>query len=206
MIINELLAYVVFYRDRCTSSDLHHLIVRFYSLSEISIAKSTVLSQFETQHTSCQYATNRCHTTRPAHEAEAEDILGMIELLDNLHVLDTIQFAAVSMERLHKYGPNEVNICTVVDKQLQIDKELNALKDAKLNAVCDKTTDAVSKRLNSVTDTFNEQLRPFESLCQSLKTMTTSATDLVAKSRTSTIPATPTDDRSATIIVCFWAD
>ena len=207
-IINELLTYVVFYRDRCTFSDLHTLLVRFYAPSEISTAKSTVLSQFETHLTSCQHATNRRHTTtRPAHEAEAEDILGMIELLDNQQILGTIQFAAVSMERLPKYGPNEVNVCTVVDRQLQLDKELNVLKDAlvnndaKLNAVCDKTTDAVSKRLNTVTDTFNGQLRQFESLCQSLKTMTTAATDLVAKNRTSTTPATPTDDRSANIIV-----
>jgi hypothetical protein len=182
-IINELLTYVVFYRDRCTFSDLHTLLVRFYAPSEISTAKSTVLSQFETHLTSCQRATNRRHTTtRPAHEAEAEDILGMIELLDNQQILGTIQFAAVSMERLPKYGPNEVNVCTVVDRQLQLDKELNVLKDAlvnndaKLNAVCDKTTDAVSKRLNT-------------------------ATDHVAKNRTSTTPATPTDDRSANIIV-----
>ena len=124
------------------------------------------MSQFETHLTSCQHATNRPHTaTRPAHEAEAEDILGIIELLDNQQVLDTIQFAAVSMERLPKYGPNEVNVCAVVDRQLQLDKELNALKDAhasndaKLNAVCDKTMNAVSKRLNTVTDTFNGQLR-----------------------------------------------
>jgi ABC-type transporter Mla subunit MlaD len=61
--------------------------------------------------------------------------------------------------------------------------------------------DAVSKRLNTVTDTLNGQLRQFESLCQSLKTMTTAATDLVTKSRTSTTTATPTDDRSANIIV-----
>ena len=62
-IINKLLTYVSYYRDRFTSSDLHTLVVRFYSSLEISAAKSTVLSQFEVHLTSCQYATNRRHTT-----------------------------------------------------------------------------------------------------------------------------------------------
>lgn len=207
-IINELLTYVIYYRDRCTSFELHTLVVRFYSPQEILTAKSTVLSQFEAHLTSCQFVTNRRHTsTRPAHEAEAEDILGMIELLDNLQVLGSVQFAAVSMERLPKYGPNEINVCTVVDRQIQIDKELNELKDAyvnidaKANVINDTAMDAVNKRLNTVSDTFNEQLRQLESLCQSLKTMTTAATNLAAKNRTSTSTATPTDDRSANIIV-----
>ena len=93
-IINELLAYVAFYRDRGNFTDLHKLIVRFYSPSEISIAKSTITSLFEAHLSGCQYATNRRHTTaRPAHEAEAEDILGIFELPHNLQVLSLIQFA-----------------------------------------------------------------------------------------------------------------
>jgi hypothetical protein len=170
-IINELLAYFAFYRDRGNFTDLHKLIVRFYSPSEISTAKSTVTSLLEAHLSGCQYATNRRHTTtRPAHEAEAKDILGIFELLDNLQVLRLIQFAAVSMDRLPKYGPKEVNICAVVDRQLRIDKDLTELKealsvnnDARLNMVGDRMMDAVNTRLNAVTDTFNGQLRQLES-------------------------------------------
>lgn len=207
-IINELLTYVMFYRDRCTSTDLHTLIVRFYSPGEILTAKTTILNQFEAHLSGCQYATNRRHTTtRPAHEAEVEDILGLLELLDNKQVIGSIQFAAVSMERLPKYGPNEINVCTVVDRQLHIDKELVELKDAlnfnndaQLITVGDKMMDTVNKRLNAVTDTFNGQLRQLESLCQNFKTMTTAATELAANNRPSTITAAPTEDRSANII------
>ena len=48
----------------------------------------------------------------------------MLELLDNLDVLSSVQFAAVSVDRLPKYGPNEINVCTVADRQLHIDSEL----------------------------------------------------------------------------------
>ena len=112
------------------------------------------------------------------------------------------------MDRLPKYGPKEVNVCAVVDRQLHIDKDLTELKealsannDARLNMVGDRMMDAVNTRLNAVTDTFNGQLRQLESLCQNLKIMTTAATDLVARNRTSTITSTPVDDRSTNIIV-----
>jgi len=35
VIINELLTYAVYYRDRCTFTDLHKLFVHFYAPSEI---------------------------------------------------------------------------------------------------------------------------------------------------------------------------
>jgi hypothetical protein len=98
-IIDELLTYIAYYRDRCTSADLHKLIVHFYSPSEIRHRKATFMSEFEVYLSDCQYTTARRQTTtRPAHYAEIEDILGMLELLDNLNVLGLIQVAAVSID------------------------------------------------------------------------------------------------------------
>jgi len=36
-------------------------------------------------------------------------------------------FVAVNHERLPKYGPEEVNICTVVEKQVRLDAKLDNL-------------------------------------------------------------------------------
>lgn len=218
VIINELLAYAVFYRDRCTSSDLHKLIVHFYAPSEISNAKTTVTNQFDIHLSGCQFVTNRRHTSsRPAHDAEAEDILGILELLDNRHVLGSIQFAAVSIDRLPKYGPNEANVCTVADKQINIDKVLTELKeslhgngDALFSATSEKMLEQVNTRLTAATDTFNGQLRQFEALCQNLKVMTSAVTDLATTNRPTNRPptttSTPTDDRAANIIVFGLAE
>jgi hypothetical protein len=67
--------------------------------------------------------------------------------------------------------------------------------------VGDKMMNAVNTRLNAMTDTFNGQLRQFESLCQNLKLMTTAATVPATRNRTSAIASTPSDDRSANVIV-----
>jgi hypothetical protein len=75
-----------------------------------------------------------------------------------------------------------------------------------LSTVGDKMLNAVNKRLNAVTDTFEGQPRQLESLCENLKTMTSAATDLAAKNRSSTITATPTGDCSANIIAFGRSD
>ena len=43
IIINELLAYATFYRDKCTGADLHKMIVSFYLPSEINESKTLLL-------------------------------------------------------------------------------------------------------------------------------------------------------------------
>ena len=53
----------------------------------------------------------------------------MLDLLNNLNVLNHIQFAAVSLDRIPKYGSNEINVCSVIDKQSHMDTELNELKN-----------------------------------------------------------------------------
>jgi hypothetical protein len=217
-IINELLMYVVFYRDRCTPAEMHKLIAHFYLPSEISTSKATVMNAFEIYLSGCQYTTARRQTTtRPAHEAEIEDVLGMLDLLDNLKVLESIQFAAVAMDRLPKYGPNEINICTVVDRQIQIDQELTQLKSAlhetaainssssaQMANAHDTVVDALHTRFTAATDMFHGQLQQLEAICKNIQVMTSAATNNAIQSRTSTL--TPTDDRASNIIVFGLAE
>lgn len=111
------------------------------------------------------------------------------------------------------YGPNEVNVCAVADKQIHIDKELAELKgalhgngEALFSATSEKMLDQVNTRLNAATDTFNGQLRQFEAMCQNLKAMTSAVTDLATRNIPSTTTSTPTDDRAANIIVFGLAE
>jgi hypothetical protein len=166
---------MLFYRDRSFPAETQKLIAHFYSPSEISALKAAVINAFEIYLSGCQYTTARHRTTtKPAHNAEIEDVLGMLELLDNLKVLKSLQFAAVSMDRLPKYGPNEINICTVMDRQLQSDRELiqpksalhetaaNSSSTAQLTYANDKMVDAIRTRFTAVTDTFHGQLQQLE--------------------------------------------
>jgi len=67
----------------------------------------------------CEFVSDRrASTQRSASDAEADDIIHLMEILDNSSALQRVKFAASSLDRFPKYGPEEVNICAVVDKQL----------------------------------------------------------------------------------------
>jgi hypothetical protein len=103
MTVNELLTYVIYYRDKSTVADLHKMTVGFYLPSEIADAKKELLIAYSSELADCQYKTARRHsTTRSAHDAEVEDILCMLELLDNCSVLYRSWFATISLDRLLK--------------------------------------------------------------------------------------------------------
>jgi hypothetical protein len=53
-IIDELLTYTIFYRDKCTAAELHKLIVHFYLPTEISMAKRTFMRAYEIYLTGSQ--------------------------------------------------------------------------------------------------------------------------------------------------------
>lgn len=128
VIINELLSYAQFYRDRSTVDSLHKLVVGFYSPSEIFEAKKLVIDEFSVELIDCPLKTARRHSTaRTAHDAEAEDIIRMLESLDNQNNLGKVQFTASNFDKLPKYGPEEINLCAVVDKQVHLDTKVNEI-------------------------------------------------------------------------------
>ena len=97
--INELLTYAICYRDKGTVADSHKVIVGFYLPSEITDAKKELLNAYAPELAYCQYKTARRHsTTRSAHDAEVEDILCMLELIDNGNGLHRNRFTAVSLD------------------------------------------------------------------------------------------------------------
>ena len=173
--INELLTYAIFYRDKGTIADLHKMIVSFYLPSEIADAKKELLTAYAPELADCQYKTARRHSTiRSAHDAEVEDILCMLELLDDGNLLCRNQFTAMSLDRLPRYGPNEINICAVVDRQLNVDKDLAELKD-KLNVVSTDMAsfpailpNLINDQLKPVTDMIQGQLDQFILTCTKL--------------------------------------
>ena len=141
----------------------------------------------------------------------------MLDLLDNSNVLSFIQFVAVSIDRLPKYGPNEINVCAVVDRQIHIDTELSELKDAlhsttvnadghiqQFTAASDKMVEAVHTRLSSATDMINGQLQQLAAICRNIQTLTTSTPHENPRTRAGS--SAPIDDRAANIIVFGLAE
>ena len=139
VVISELLSYLQFYRSKSTPDNLHKTIVHFFLPSEIAEAKRKVVSLFETYLIDCPFkVVRRQSQLRSAHDAETEDIIAIFTTLDNLDVLKSYLFVAANFDRLPKYGPEELNICSIADRQSRLDYDVQTLahsvEDARISA------------------------------------------------------------------------
>jgi len=163
IVVDEMLSYINCYRDQSSHDCIRKVVLSFYSATEISDAKRHLLEAFDEQLLDCQLrADRRNSSSRPAHEAEVDDIFGILTFFDSL--LKDFLFVAVNHERLPKYGPEEVNICTVVDRQVRLDAKFDFLA-ARLDEVsgskqCTDTVLNSSSKLEelkaAVTDTVHQ--------------------------------------------------
>ena len=79
-IVNELLAYVSFYRDKANHDALRSTLLASYLPSDITAAKKVFISRFGEQlGSSTLTAERRTSAAREAHEAEIEDIIAMYD-------------------------------------------------------------------------------------------------------------------------------
>jgi hypothetical protein len=100
----------------------------YYTPADINDAKRTIADLFRSTFDGIIMTTDRRNSTvRSAHEAEVDDIIAMLDLLDEKHLLQTVLFLASDLERLPKYGPEEINICTVVDNQQKLSCNVDKL-------------------------------------------------------------------------------
>lgn len=71
----------------------------------------------------------RCSASRPAHEAEVDDIFGTFDALDAQNVLHSHFFTVTNLLKVPKYGPEEINIAVVVDRQVATESCITKLAD-----------------------------------------------------------------------------
>lgn len=128
VVINELLSYITYYRDKGNAAGLHKITCSFFTAAEISTAKKRLIDTFKSHVIDCPYIIERRNSTaRQAYDAELEDVLGILETLDDKDILKNVVFAAANLDRVPRYGPEEINICSVVDRQCNMDTKLEQL-------------------------------------------------------------------------------
>ena len=166
VVINELLSYISYYRDKGNAAGLHKVTGRFYTAAEISSAKKCLIDTFSMHVTDCPYTVERRNSTaRQAYDAELEDILGIIETLDDKDVLKNVVFAAVNLDRVPRYGPEEITVCAVVDRQVGVETKLEQLTN---ELTCVRSRDEtltelmsqvkhLDAKMTSLVDVINEQ-------------------------------------------------
>ena len=177
IVLSELLSYVSYYRDRANASAIQRVIYSFYSPTEITAAKKKLSSMFTSVLLNCPLLVERRKSTsRPAHDAEIEDILGIFDLLDRTDALSSTVFAASNFDRIPHYGPEGINICAVVDRQVRADASIEQLTQAveslmmsrdesatpHVNETLEKVVESVNRHLTVAVDSQLKRLELFE--------------------------------------------
>jgi hypothetical protein len=163
---NELLAYVNVYRKCSTDTALQKVVLTHFSHDDISEAKRLLVLEFQTVRGVSQYVTERRNTSvRPALEAEVEDIIGILDVVDMKHALDGYVFVASDLQAMPKCGPEEINLAVVVDRQVRLDAAISNLSTTvQTMASSPASTDSpvvVQQAVQSVARDLQQQLGAF---------------------------------------------
>ena len=195
IVVNELLSYASFYRDRASVDNLRKLIIHFYAAAEISVAKKTLLRYYSSSLTDCPHKVERRKksTSRSVHDAETDDILSIMAFLDQRSLLTDVKFVAFDLDRLPKYGPEELNICSIADKQETLNGRLVDLSN-RFDALDTRVTNTVDKALQPIQKQLND-------LCEVTKSLLTTNSSSKRRTESSNTPTPASIDRSRNVII-----
>ena len=131
LVVNELLAYITYYRNNANADALRRCVINYFTPADIAAAKKLIATEFQSKaagHPSL--IERRNSTTRAVHEAELDDVINFIDYLDQDDSLKSIQFVAADLGRLPKYGPEETNMVFIAERQVKMDSVISQLNDS----------------------------------------------------------------------------
>jgi hypothetical protein len=138
-IVNELLSYVRFYRGKSNAGALRHTVLAFYMLTDISIAKKLLVLRFQPLLNGCTMTAERRNSTMHAeHEAELDDILGIFQVHDLQRALQGCLFVVSNLDKMLKFGPEELNLAAVDERQTRFEATVSGLSAevAQISSAC----------------------------------------------------------------------
>ena len=156
----------------------------------------------------------RNSAARSAREAELEDIVAIFDAVDLVDGLVDYLFVASDFNRMPKFGPEEINLGVVVDRQIRMEASLNSLSTVVQNfassgtsssngpdqLVTDSTLTNFKQHMNDCHAAVNSRLDHLNAVCTQLATKADKAVS------NNTIPSPsrrerPADDRSMNIVL-----
>ena len=217
--INELLAYMVHYRDCSNANNLRRSVLDYYTAVEINEAKNVMVNLFQMKLEGNQLIVDRRDSAvRQAHVAEVDDIIGIVDFLDEKNCLSDVLFVAAKLDRLPKFGPEELNTCSIVNQQAKIGNVIEKLAadidDIKKQQHPDFNIDQVvqssfnnsmveiQRSIDNIQSSLNSRIDHLNTLCAQIGSSIASSTAVAAAGNTIT-SQTPQPDinRSMNIIV-----
>jgi hypothetical protein len=120
VVLNDLLAYIHCYRQNSTDEAVQTVVVVHFSRDDIAAAKRLLIQEFQSMAEVTQFTTERRNSfARQAHETKIEDVIGILDIADTKNALVDYVFVAFNLQSMPKYGPEEINLAVVVNRQVQ---------------------------------------------------------------------------------------
>ena len=124
---SELLSYVQYYISRSSADSLKATLIRFYGQADIVKAKQLLWKCVKDKE-AIGVIQNRITTaSRPAYEADAQDIITAFQKLDSEAVAIPV-FASVDLNKIPKFGPEEMCNAAVRDKLSAVEQRLKLME------------------------------------------------------------------------------
>ena len=205
VIVNALLTFVIYrLKDSCTvdTGDLKHVVLSFYSAADITDAKNAVIDAFRRHLSDCGplLKERRGSVSRPAHEAELDDVISILQTLDDRHVDFRSTFAVVDLDRLPPTVPHVVADMQPLQQQKLTVAETHA--DNPAEPKTDLSIDDINNRLDEFQSAINARLDYLNTICTSF---TMSNTNVNANTETVKRPLR-INDRSNNIVISGVAE
>jgi hypothetical protein len=125
------------------------VVLNCFSHENITESKRVLVQEFNSMTGAMQYLTDRRNSSaRPAHEAELDDIIGILDVADTVHAMQGYSFVAASLQSMPKYGPEEINMAVAADQQVMMDDALHMLSSAvQMNSdtICQQVGQSISR-------------------------------------------------------------
>lgn len=159
IIINEVLTYISYYRNKATIDSLRRIVLSNFTPVDISTAKKIIVKAFQNHLSSSPLiAERRNSSVRLACEAEFDDIIGVMEILDASNVFCQVTFVAANLEILPKYGPEELNIAEVVERQVRVEQSIKEISSTQQSMISDlqNKLDSFATSVNTTLEKLNQ--------------------------------------------------
>jgi hypothetical protein len=177
IIVNELLLYVVHYRNRSTVDALRRVVLTFYSSSDVHEAKEGIAGPYRLKYGDSPFLTDRRDsTTRSTQEAELDDIFGLLDYIDGQGSLQELHIVASDLNRLPRYDPEELNPGSLIERQQKLDISIGKLS-TEIESLSEALNAGSSTRATSNQQTFDSAITDMQKRIDTLQSSVTSRID-----------------------------
>jgi len=156
-------------------------VLNHFSAEDIGAAKKLLCYEFQGKLTGNTWTERQSSTSRAAHEAEIDDILVIFDTLDVHNTLEGYLFVGTNLSSLPKFGPEEMNIAAITDRQVHMEEAVRELS-SNISALKPNSAD-IEQRLSVFKAAILSQLEKLAALSDQLTATATLVKDFGSPAR-----------------------